>query len=55
MTKKHYSLSIKSHNEAPDYEDGVMAVSLEEAVRKFQDALDTGLTDEELAKCIIQI
>ena len=52
---KHYALSIKSHDEAPDYEDGIMAESLEDAVKRFQDALDTGLSDEELAKCIIQI
>lgn len=53
--KQHYTLSIKSHTDAPDYEDGIMAESLEDAVRLFQECLDTGLPDEELAKCITQI
>lgn len=53
--QQHYSISIKSHSDAPDYEDGIMAESLEDAVRKFQNTLDTGLSNEELAKCITQI
>ena len=52
---KHYSLSIKSHGIEPDYEDGIMAESLEDAVKRFQDCLDTRLSNEELSKCIIQI
>ena len=51
----HYSLSLKSHAGIEDFEDGIMAESLDDAVRKFQNCLDTGLSDEELAKNIIQI
>ena len=53
--KKHYSITIKSKTDEPDYEDGIMAESKEDAIRLFQECLDTGLTDEELEDCVTEI
>lgn len=51
---KHYTLSIKSHASIEDYEDGIMAESLEDAIKMFQECLDLGIPAEEFKNYVTE-